>query len=229
MNRLPQINHNSLQAVHIPTAGVLDLSSALLDGLGMLRVARAAFFEQTTVQERALFGNRHGIYGFLTYELIQWLQERINGRKAIEIGSGNGSLAYALDIPATDSKMQDNPIVAKLYENIGSPTVTYGPNVQRLPANDAVVVHKPKVVVAQWVTHLYKQSRHEAGGNMWGVNEERIIKSCEEYIFIGNEKVHAGKSIWNLPHEIIYPDWLYSRAANGSRNFIACWKNEKGN
>lgn len=227
MNQLPQINLSSLQPIVTSITGVRDLSPDLLDPLGMPRVIGAAFFEQTTVQERALFGNRHGVYGFVTYELLEWLQDRINGRKAIEIGSGNGSLAYALDIPATDSKMQDNPIVAKLYENIGAPTVKYGPNVQRLPANDAVVVHKPKVVIAQWVTHLYKQSRHEAGGNMWGVNEERIIKSCEEYIFIGNEQVHAGKSIWNLPHEIIYPDWLYSRAGNGSRNFIACWKNQK--
>jgi hypothetical protein len=221
----PQINLSSLQPVITSIAGVRDIAPALLDDLGFLRVAPAAFFADTTVQERALFGNRHGLYGFLTTELIQWLQERINGRKAIEIGSGNGSLAYALDIPATDSKMQDNPEVAKLYATIGAPVVKYGPNVQKLNALDAVVAHKPKVVVAQWVTHLYKQSRHEAGGNMWGVNEERIIKSCEEYIFIGNEQVHAGKSIWNLPHEIIYPDWLYSRAANGSRNFIACWKN----
>lgn len=227
MNQLPQINIGSLQTVAISTDQIRDLAPELLDELGYLRVVPAWVFEDTTRNERALFGNRHGVYGLLTTELIQWLQDRIGGRKAIEIGSGNGSLAYALDIPATDSKMQDNPIVAKLYENIGAPTVTYGPNVQRLPANDAVVVHKPKVVIAQWVTHLYKQSRHEAGGNMWGVNEERIIKSCEEYIFIGNEQVHAGKSIWSLPHEIIYPDWLYSRAANGSRNFIACWKNPK--
>lgn len=224
MNSLPTINTSSLEAFQIPTAGVRDLTPALMDELGFLRTASDAFFAATTVQERALFGNRHGIYGFLTYELLQWLRDRINGRKAIEIGSGNGALALALDIPATDSKMQDNPIVAKLYDSIGAPVVKYGANVQRLPANDAVIVHKPQVVIAQWVTHLYKQSRHEAGGNMWGVNEERIIKSCEEYIFIGNEQVHAGKSIWSLPHEIIYPDWLYSRAANGSRNFIACWK-----
>lgn len=227
MNQLPQINIGSLQTVAISTDQIRDLAPELLDELGYLRIVPSWVFEDTTQHERALFGNRHGIYGLLTTELIQWLQDRIGGRTAIEVGAGNGSLAHALGIPATDSKMQDNPIVAKLYEGIGQPTVTYGPDVQRLPANDAVVVHKPKVVVAQWVTHLYKQSRHEAGGNMWGVNEERIIKSCEEYIFIGNEQVHAGKSIWSLPHEIIYPDWLYSRAANGSRNFIACWKNPK--
>lgn len=221
---IPVINMDSVQATQLSVAGVRDLAPDLLDDLGYLRVVPASYFQETSVQQRALFGNRHGVYGLLTTELIEWLQDRINGRAALEIGSGNGSLAYALGIPATDSKMQDDPAVAKLYDKIGQPTVAYGPNVQRLPANDAVIVHKPQVVIAQWVTHLYKQSRHEHGGNMWGVNEERIIKGCEEYIFIGNEQVHAGKSIWNLPHEIIYPDWLYSRAANGSRNFIATWK-----
>ena len=107
MNQLPQINYGTLSAVQIPVTGVRDLSSDLLDDLGYLRVVPAAFFEDTTVQERALFGNRHGIYGLLTTELVEWLQDRISGRTAIEIGAGNGSLAHALGIAATDSKMLD--------------------------------------------------------------------------------------------------------------------------
>jgi hypothetical protein len=184
----------------------------------------ASAYASTTAPERAFLGLRTGSYGFVTTELVDWLKTRIAGRHAIEIGSGNGALALALRIPATDSMMQDDPAIAGLYAKMGQPTVPYGENVRRINALDAVTHYKPKVVIANWVTHLYKPSRHNHGGNMWGVNEERIIKSCEEYIFIGNETVHAGKSIWKLPHEIIYPDWLYSRALNGSRNFISVWR-----
>lgn len=191
---------------------------------GRMRVMPASYYADTTVQERALFGTRNAFYGFLTQELIDWLQDRIAGRTAIEIGAGHGGLAATLGIPATDSKMQENPQVAAQYEAIGQPTIQYGDNVERLDAKDAVTRYKPQVIIASWVTHQYKRSRHEAGGNMFGVDEEYLLKRCEEYIFIGNEQVHKGKSIWTLPHDKIQPDWLYSRAVNGTPDFIATWK-----
>lgn len=49
------------------------------------------------------------------------------------------------------------------------------------------------------------------------------IESYDEYIFIGNEHVHAHKPIWKMLHEKLTPQWLYSRAVNGSREFIATW------
>ncbi|MES2729971.1 MAG: hypothetical protein V4621_07775 [Pseudomonadota bacterium] len=226
MNQLqkePAFDYSTMGMHVVSTAGARNLSEEVMAN-GSMRVLPASFYADTTPAERGLLGMRHGIYGFLTLELTDWLQARIAGRKAIEIGAGHGALAAALAIPATDNMMQDDPRVKAHYEAIGQPTVPYGDNVQRLDAKDALVYHKPQVVIASWVTHLYKKSRHAAGGNMFGVNEEHLISRCEEYIFIGNEQVHKGKSIWELPHEIIYPDWLYSRAVNGSRNFIAVWK-----
>jgi len=65
------------------------------------------------------------------------------------------------------------------------------------------------------------------GGGSSGVDEEAIIASCDEYIFVGNEHVHAPKPIWSLPHEKLTPPWLYSRAVNGSRDFIGIWRRER--
>jgi hypothetical protein len=211
----------------LDTRGVRDLSPDLLAPDGSLQVMPAAYYRDTTVVERALFCQRHGIYGLLTEELIAWLRERLAGRSAIEIGAGAGHLARALGIRATDSKMQDDPSVSAWYAAHGQPTVQYGPHVERLEAKEAVRKHRPQVVIASWVTHRYRPNRHAAGGNMFGVNEEEIIQRCEEYIFIGNTQVHAGKSIWSRPHDMLHPDWLYSRAHNGTPEFIACWRGGK--
>lgn len=216
-----------MDAAILDTRGARDLAPDLLAPNGSLRVMPAAYYRDTTVVERAMFCQRYGVYGLLTDELIAWLRERIGGRSAIEIGAGAGHLAAALGIPATDSKMQDDPRVAGWYTAHGQPTVRYGPHVEKLDAKEAVRKYRPQVVIASWVTHRYRPSRHAAGGNAFGVNEEELIGRCAEYIFIGNTRVHAGKSIWSLPHELLEPDWLYSRAHNGSPEFIACWRGGK--
>jgi hypothetical protein len=177
----------------------------------------------TTKDERAVMGVTHAIYGFLTTELIQYLRDLINGRSALEIGAGHGALAGALGIRATDNRMQERADIRAYYATLRQPVIRYGANVERLDALESVKKYCPKVVVASWVTHKYDPKRHAAGGNMDGVCEEDIINSCETYVFIGNEKVHANKSIWSLPHTKLTPPWLYSRAHNGSPDFIAIW------
>lgn len=218
---------NNMAVAIVDTTGARDLAVDVVAPDGALRVMPADYYRSTTVAERAMFGQRHGVYALPTEELIEWLSNRIAGRSAIEIGAGHGQIAAALGIPATDSKMQDDPGIAAWYAAYGQPTVRYGDNVVKLDAKQAVRKYKPQVVIASWVTHLYRPIRHHAGGNAFGVNEEDIIARCEEYIVIGNTQVHAGKSIWALPHEIYHPDWLYSRAHNGSPEFIACWRGGK--
>lgn len=97
-------------------------------------------------------------------------------------------------------------------------------NVEKLDAAAAVAKYRPNVVIACWVTHRFDPYRPYAGGSVTGVDEASIIESCDEYIFIGNEHVHAHKPIWKMPHEKLTPRWLYSRAVNGSREFIATWR-----
>lgn len=216
----------AMDLYHLDPALVRDISGLLLDERRNLRVVPACVLEDTTPQERMLFGVRSGLYSFPTEELCAFLQERIRGRRAIEIGAGHGVLAKALSIPATDNRQQEDSAVKAHYAAIGQPTVPYGDHVEKLDAASAVGKYRPDVVIACWVTHRFDPQRPHAGGNRSGVDEAEIIASCDEYIFIGNEHVHAHKPIWALPHEKSTPPWLYSRAINGSRDFIGIWRRE---
>ncbi|WP_298435051.1 hypothetical protein [Ottowia sp.] len=208
-------------------AKVRDISETLMDERRRLQVVPACVLEGTTPKERMLFGVRHGLYSFPTVELCSFLRERIRGRRAIEIGSGHGVLAKALGIPATDNRQQEDAEVRAHYAAIRQPTVPYGDHVEKLDAAAAVENYRPAVVIACWITHCFDPSRPDAGGSATGVDEAAIVASCDEYIFIGNEHVHAHKPIWALPHEKLTPPWLYSRAINGSRDFIGIWRRER--
>lgn len=208
-------------------ADVRDLAPDVIAPDGRPRVMPAAYYAHTTREERALLGNRHGIYLLPTVELVEQLRQLIGGRSAIEIGAGNGVLAEALGIPATDSCLQADPIIAAHYALSGQPTVKYGPNVEPLDAAEAIAKYRPQVVVAAWVTHKYSAGRHEAGGNMFGVVEESVLEQCEHYLFVGNMRVHEHKSIWTAPHQVSHPDYVYSRAINGSADFLAMWEGQR--
>ncbi|MBB3181154.1 hypothetical protein [Variovorax sp. Sphag1AA] len=216
-----------MESFAIDRTRVRDISHLLLDDLGRLRVTPSRILSETTRTERLLFGILHGFYSFPTTELCEFLRGRIGGRSAIEIGAGHGILARELGIPATDNRQQEEAAIKAHYERLGQPTVPYGDNVERLDAAAAVAQYKPEVVIACWVTHRYDPSRPQAGGSETDVDEAAIIGSCDEYIFVGNEHVHANKPIWQLPHERLTPPWLYSRAANGSGEFIAIWNREQ--
>jgi hypothetical protein len=211
------------QPLIIDTRSVRDLAPDVLVEPGRPRILPASYYQNTTVAERAVLGTRHGLYGLPTEELVAWLREQIDGRTALEIGAGHGALADALAIRATDNWQQSDPAVVAYYAAIQQPVVRYGKSVEKLDAAAAVAKYRPQVVVASWVTHKYLPERHTAGGNEAGVDEEALIAACEAYILIGNTRVHAGKSIWALPHRIIKPDWVFSRAHNGSPDFIAVW------
>jgi hypothetical protein len=202
---------------------VRDISPDVLDADGRLKVMPAAYYKALDPNARALFGHRRGVYSLPTVELVEFLRRFIGTRSAIEIGSGNGVLAQELNIPATDSRMQEDPAIAAHYALSGQPVVTYGPNVEKLDGHAAVAKYRPQVVISCWVTHKYDERRHEAGGNMFGIDEEALIARCESYVVVGNRSPHRGKSIWALPHVSIEPDWLFSRSVSGLPDFIAVW------
>lgn len=209
------------------SSNVRDLSPLLMDVDGRLRVVDAHILEATTPEERFVFGVRHGIYSFPTTELRDFLCARIRGRTAIEIGAGHGALARALAIPATDNRQQEEPLFRAHYKRLGQATVPYGAHVEKLDAVSAVQRHRPQVVISCWVTHLFDARHEAAGGSVFGVDEAAVIASCDEYIVVGNEMIHAQKPIWRLPHEKLTPPWLYSRAVNGSAEFVAIWRREQ--
>lgn len=203
---------------------IRDISPEALDGDGRLKVLPAAYWAGTTPDERALFGVNHGLYSFPTVELVEHLREVIGDRKAIEIGAGHGVLADALGIVATDNFQQRMPKYRAHYEQaLRQPIVSYGPNVEDLDAKQAVRRYRPQVVIGCWVTHKYDPKRHFAGGNEIGVDENELLRQVETYVVVGNQKVHRHKAIWAVPHEIEHPDWVYSRAWNGTPDFVARW------
>lgn len=213
----------SMQKFSIDPSQVRDITPLIAGEDARLRVMPASFYQGTTKEERGVAGFHTAAYVLPTTELIDWLTVAIAGRRAIEVGAGNGVLAQALGIPATDNRMQEQPSIKAYYKAVGQKVVSYGNNVEAYPAEEAVKVFQPEVVLAAWVTHKFDESRREAEGNMFGVNEEAIVAGCKTYIFVGNTKVHANKSIWSLPHKRFEPPWLYSRAVNGSPDFIAVW------
>lgn len=213
-----------MEGVFVIPDGTKDISGEILDTQGRLRVLPAGFYAHTTRAERGLACVNNGLYGLPTLELAEWLTKRIAGRRAIEIGAGNGSLAAHLGIHATDSFMQDAPNIRNLYAAMRQPRVRYGANVEAIEALDAVTKYKPQVVIGSWITHRYNRAEHHRGGNMYGPDAAAILKLIEEYILIGNEVTHRFNPLWDIPHEVIYPEWLYSRSVNGARDFIAVWK-----
>lgn len=200
-----------------------DLRAEACDATGRLRVMPAEFYAGTTTLERALLAQRTGSYLLPTHELVSWIKAQIGDRRAIEIGSGNGVLAEALGIRATDSRLQERPDIAAHYAMLGQPVVPYGDNVEKLDAIAAIRRYRPQVVIGAWVTHLYDPARHAAGGNEFGVNEDAVLDACEYYVFLGNTAVHAGKRIWARAHARHAAPGLYSRAANGSQDISVVW------
>ncbi|EAM6792406.1 hypothetical protein E0G74_01435 [Salmonella enterica] len=203
--------------------------SALLDNKGVLRPMAAGWWNATTEGQRALFGQKHGIYSFPTTEAVQFVRECIGGRelKTIEIGSGNGGWSKALGIRGTDSFLQNRPDIAAHYAAMKQPRAKYGPHVEKLEAIKAVRKYRPQVVVASWVTQKFRADRFCMRGNADGVDELRLLELVDEYVLIGNTAQHADKMIiediqnGSSTHEVIAACFenLSSRALVG-KDFI---------
>lgn len=190
-----------------------------------LAIKPAEFWQQFSQLEISHFCLRRGFYCIPTMELVLWLQQEIGDRSAIEVGAGNGVLADALSIPATDNRMQEKPAIAALYSGMQQAPVAYGNNVKELDALEAVRSLKPEVVIAAWVTHEYRPGEHWRGGNVLGVAEEEIVKRVT-YIHVGNRNVHRNKPILGIAHEEFEFPWLVSRSMSDSPNFIAVWRHD---
>jgi len=169
---------------------------------------------------------QNAIYQIPTEELIEWLRERINGRKTIEIGSGHVMLGRWLDIPCTDSYVQTTPEMLLYYSLIQQRPISPPEKfVEKLEALEAVAAHKPDVVIGSFITQKFQEGDKEKkiGSSVYGINEEEMLKHVNTYIHIGNQEIHGDKRIASLPHEEFMYDWLYSRAFNPAVNVIGVW------
>ena len=205
-------------SVAIPTSDTTIIEQTVLDDRGCLKILPASAWQAFDWNALRLWMHRKGIYGIPTTELVTWFQAHIRGRKAIEVGAGNGSLGRALGITATDSFIQQQPEVALIYAIQGQPLVQYGQDVVKLDALAAIKLYQPEIVIASWLTQYSDGSRP---GCMFGVQEEELLQACPNYVVFGSLSSHGQKSIRSVKHRVIQEPWMISRASIPGNNTSA--------
>jgi hypothetical protein len=90
------------------------------------------------------------------------------------------------------------------------------------------VQYRPAIVLAQWVTAGGGNPDDLADGrNGYGPDYPKILRHCNELIYIGNDAVHGDSLDKALPPcDVMYRGfpWLLSRAADQSQNVIRVWR-----
>lgn len=205
----------------IATIFPADLTSLIKDAInpvnGLLRVMPYSFYRDIEENTLKYFMHQYAIYVLPTTELIDWLKQNIIGN-AIEIGAGHGAIARALNIPITDSRLQERPEIKLWYGMNGQPVIKYAKDVEKLDAEQAVKKYKPETVIGAFITHKFNSVVNN--GNAFGVEEELILQSVKRYINIGNLTTHKDKPILKLKHESLYFDWLITRSVIQQENRI---------
>lgn len=198
------------------------LDSVLRDENGNLPLYSHAFYSQIPNMDLRVWAAFNAVYSFPTTELIDFLKNKIDGKKSIEIAAGNNGLYRHLGIPATDSYMQQRPEIKLYYQCLGQSPTNPTPDVEQLDALDAIQKYKPDIAIASWLTQKFQEG--DTSGNMDGADEEEILKNVDCYILIGNKRVHGEKRILAQPHEEICAPWLISRASFPEQNVIYIWR-----
>lgn len=194
---------------------------------GVLEVVPAELYSLISQSRLSVFCVKKGFYCLPTTELIRFLRGEIYATRPIEIGAGNGAVARALGIVATDSYQQERPEIKAIYQSLGQATVPYGNDVIKLNAEESIRAYGPSVIVACFVTQLLKEDIPLDQGNQWGVDEEAIVTSGIKYILVGHDNIHSDKVINKYPHVTYRFPWLYSRCAPKEGNFIRIWNGTK--
>jgi hypothetical protein len=198
-----------------------ELDKKLLDEWGNMLLHPIAFYDELDRIELRIWCNKRGRYTLPTVELIAWLKEIIDGRTCIEIAAGKGDLARHLGIKATDSYIQEIPIIKNAYENAGQATTDPPADVEKLEAWEAIAKYSPQVVIGSWVSG---ESTTIVGT---GVVEKYVLTESD-YIHIGNRDSHGQKDILKYPHkEYVFP--FVTRAKNSNQNVIWVWRTSFSN
>lgn len=208
-----------------PGFKVLDLKDigyldALLMEKGLPKPVPASLLAEIPNDDLLLWCVQKAVYQIPTIELLNWLAEKIKGKKAIEICSGKNGIGKFLGIRSTDSYMQLRPEISALYAQLKQTIVVPPEYVEKLDANEAVDKYQPDVVIGCFVTQKWKEG--DVDGNIYGPDEEEIIKKTT-YIHVGNESTHGKKRILSTPHESHKFSWLRSRAIEQDQNVIWVW------
>lgn len=214
-----------------PTMGVSLLQDTTTDRMDAvfgtaekgIKAGPLSDIEDIDLNEILVWCVRNGVYQVPITDLVSYLHNIIGGRKAIEICAGCGVFGKALGITSTDSFLQDRKEIRAYYEAIGQRPVAPGPHVEKLEAMDAIRKYDPEVVIASWSTQKWQPGDHQA--SQFGVDEEALLShpSVQQYIVIGNERVHGQKRILRHSHQKERHPFLVSRSADQSLNRIYVW------
>ena len=221
--------------VFVPTPAelaMLDELDVLIEMSGAVRCVDAESLQALPPRVLQMWAVQNGIYAFPTTQLVTFLGlliggevvngARLGGNRTIEIGAGNGGLAKALGIPATDSMIQADPTMRSVYGAFRQAPVGYGSHVMPLEALAAVEMFQPHTVVASYVTQKWLPGDTE--GFTYGVDEVALLRRVRSYILIGSDSVHSHKRIMALPHRTIRAPWLVTRTEHPRDNAIWIWE-----
>lgn len=210
----------------VPKTNASYLDEYLLDDKGLLKVMPSSFYREIPQADLAYWCHNNAVYGLPTHELVWLIQKEIAGKKAIEIGAGNGCLGRALGIPITDSCIQASERYKDIYDAAGQPTIKYPKDIIKMTAEEALDHYKPEVVVASWVTQKWRKGQKD--GFQHGVNEEALLRRVEKYIFFGNHEIHRHKIIGKYPLTAYTEEnqcYFFSRSMHTSANVLYIWPN----
>lgn len=199
---------------------------------GFPRIVPADVFDGFLRESVQLLMVRNGMYVYPTIELVDWLREQ---KVDMEIGASHGCLCGALKIKGVDNFLQSKKFKVKnaaerqMWEKSmelryasGNPPVKYGPNVIQCDAVEGVRRFKPDVVFGGSITHKWRPGDLE--GNVFGVDEHKILKMVKKYIVLGNEVTFRNKPILELEHRVVKVPGMITRYINRSADCAFIWE-----
>lgn len=197
---------------------------AVLDENGHIRELPASEWRKFEWDSVVKFMHNYPVYVLPTTELLDVLDDLIGDYKTIEIGAGTGSIGRLLDIKMTDSHLQADKVIQQYYAAQGQPVIKYPPDVIKADALTAYRRFKPECMLGCYVTHLWREGMQ--GGNMYGVDFERLLPQLKRLILVGNLRTHAGNPIMAIDHmEIDLQGDLITRSDEPELNRIFVWDN----
>lgn len=210
----------------------LDEMYQVLNGpQGSIQCHSADVYTQWGPEMLKIWANKTGVFSIPTLELAEWIRSNHCLKSAHEIGCGNGALAAYLNIHKSDSRDSESREILQavaIATNSKAPKIPT--SITKKEGTQAVLQHKPKLVLSQWVTPggmLLVDDN--SGRNGYGPDYLKILDSCETLIFVGNDNVHKSSLAVSLrpADETHRFDWLLSRAKHPEQNFIKVWYNKK--
>lgn len=231
MNTRPSDRH-AFNIRDVDKLEVVELAAKLLSPEGLIRPL--PFDDICGVSPLSLRVVMHelGLYTFPTVELVEWLRGEIDpdptsefAPDAIEICAGTGWLGRALDIPITDSRLQEREDIRQMYLQNGQPPISYPDDVEQLDAIAAIRKYQPEFVIGSYVTHKWGIGGRKVG-NMYGVDTTWVVNHCHRYYHIGNLHVHSHDPIMRRPHRELSFPWLVTRG-DSSLARIFVWESKQ--